>query len=121
MIGKVISWFKELFLIVKTFKTQLENFERRTHMLHSDIEECRKIIKDRTDLHADIHYKSSSCIIAVGRYRNRDYVQVFNLRDEDFKGMIERFREMERYGHMARIDAPPQMKAVFEHEFYRLK
>ena len=83
----------------------------------TSIDNTEAIIRDRTDLHADIHYKSSSCIIAVGRFRNRDYVQVYNLLDKDFEGLVKHFRSLEKYGHMARIDAPPTMKVVFEHEF----
>ena len=86
-------------------------------ILRHNVLKAEQIIKDRTDLHADIHYKSSNCIIAVGRYRNKDYVQVYNIAENDFHYFITRFKEMERYGHMARVDSPPTMHAVFEHEF----
>lgn len=128
---RFFSWLKELFYVVSEFR-KFHDYSIKEYMeikknalaiqmmadrAYNRAESAESVIRERTDLHADLHYKSDSQIIAMGRFRGRDYVQIYNLDPDDFERMIHQFRDMEQYGHMARVDAPPPMCAVFEHEF----
>jgi hypothetical protein len=115
----MIRWFRKLREIVRNYDTDRNAIHLKICQTEKRAIEAENVIRSRTDIHADIHYKSDNQIIVVGRYRNRDYVQVFHVAPDDFCAMIEKFRDMERYGYMARVDAPPQMKVVFENELGR--
>ena len=115
----MIKWFKKLRRIVASYDEDILSIKRTTNDAVARSQEAVQVIKDRTDIHADIHYKSNSQVIVCGRYRNKDYVQVYNIRHDDLAGLIDKLRHMEKYGHMARVDAPPDIKAVFDHEFHR--
>jgi hypothetical protein len=110
----MISWIKKLYQIVK-------NYDIDKNKLLTRIAQAEKIIKDRTNIHTnihtDVHYKSDNQIIVIGRYKNRDYIQTFNVSSEDFPTLIKQLHQMERYGHVTRIDAPPMMRAVVERDF----
>ena len=80
--------------------------------LQSQITRLEKIIKYRNDLHVDYYARDCSKIIAIGHYKNRDYIQTFSVDRDDFHGLIERLRELERCGHVHRVDAIPSIKAV---------
>jgi hypothetical protein len=81
-----------------------------------EIAELRRIIRDRTDVSADIHFRNASYIIAVGTFRGRDYVQVFRMGDGDFKFVVEQLRGMNRHAKIRFIDAPPEFRAVIDRE-----
>jgi hypothetical protein len=105
----MIKWFKELLFVVR-------NYRQSQSWLENELATTNKVIRERTDIHADIRYKSENQIIVVGRYRDRDYVQTYSVNGGDFKALIEQLRDMQKYGHIGRIDAPPQMRAVFDNE-----
>jgi hypothetical protein len=83
---------------------------------HARIAELEKLVRDRTNIAVDVGFKTASHVIVVGRYRNADYVQTYALNMPDMGPLIAQLRQMERYGEVRRIDAPPVFKAVFEPE-----
>lgn len=105
----MIKWLKELHFIVKYYRKHKE-------FLEGEISSANKVIRDRTDIHADIHYKSENQIIVIGRYKNRDYVQTYCVHGNDFMQLVDQLRGMQKHGHIGRIDSPPRMKAVFDNE-----
>ncbi len=68
------NWIKELLYIVKNYKTDqklvFKKIDVNRKRLEERIKKAEKIIKDRTDISADIHLKSCSRnqIIVTGRY-----------------------------------------------------
>lgn len=106
---KMIRWVKELIFIVKYYrqhKSALENELYRTN----------KVIRDRTDIHADINYKNDNQIVVIGRYGNHDYIQTYRVSDSDFTALIKQLKEMQKYGHIGRIDCAPRVRAVFDNQ-----
>lgn len=103
----MIVWIKKLLAIVK-------NYEEDMGRLNNRINYSEKLIRDRTDIAADINIKDHNHIIVVGRYKNRDYVQTFTVRGDELNHLVETLKQMERHGVVRQIDAPPQFKAVFD-------
>ncbi len=103
---KIIEWFKKLRRIVRYY--DLDN-----QALNEQMNEATELIRERTDISADIHLKGNhgDSIIVVGRYRNADYIKTFSIQTEDFQHTIEMLKEMEKYGKVKRIDAPPALRA----------
>lgn len=100
-------FFNELRYIVRNFSSEV----RRLKTLENEF-------RSRTDIHADIAWnkRSGNTIIIAGRYKNRDYVQVFDVQVETLAEMVELLKRWEhQYGHVRTLDAPPGFKAIFEH------
>lgn len=111
--------FKKLVLIAENHDgdwTQLINRVERSERV---IRQCESLIRERTEVAADIHPSriGESFVIVVGRYRNNDYVQTYSLgREGQVDHIIHTLRSMERTAEVRRIDAPPIFKQVFERE-----
>lgn len=84
--------------------------------LKYDIRKAEQVIRERTDVHTDIHYKAPSTIIMIGKYRNKDYVKVFNMEEREWIPILEGLRNMQKYGIINRIDAPPHLDVVLKRE-----
>jgi len=109
----MITWFKKLNRIVKGYNSDLAN-------AHARIANLEKLLKDSTDIAVDVGLKGPCQVIAIGRYRNADYVQAFSMNVESFEHLIGRLREIERYGTVSRIDAPYSIRNTIVQEFRRM-
>jgi len=119
-IKNFVNWFKKLFYIVKNYDMDMLEIDDDISMCKSEVRNGVKLIKDRTNIHVNApHYRGSPTqVITIGRYRKRDYVQVFSVyNDGDFQGLIDQLREMERYGNVGRSDCPIELDAAFDREF----
>lgn len=105
----MLKWLKKLKAIVAGYDADLRN-------AHARITELEKLVKDRTNIAVDVGFRSASHVIVIGRYRNADYVQTFEMDTPSLGGLIDQLRERERYGKVARVDAPPVFRAVFERD-----
>lgn len=92
--------------------TTIKKFVRRLKWLWkfpdhyaADIGEIRNYVSEHVTLHADIHMRSPNIMIAVGRYRKRDYVRIFEIDDQDFGSLVEHLRKIEPRARLGRIDA----------------
>jgi len=103
----MLKWLKKLKEIVAGYDADLRT-------AHTRIAELEKLVKDRTNIAVDVGFRSASHVIVIGRYRNADYIQTFEMDTPSLDGLIEQLRERERYGSVKRVDAPPLFRAVFE-------
>ena len=104
---------------IKKFFRAVMSYEADMATLRARVEKAENVIRERTDIHMDIHYKSDNQIIVAGKYSGRDYVQIYNISEDDFSHLIPILKDMELYGHMRRVDAPPGFKAVVDHELFK--
>lgn len=93
-------------------------YDEELDALHSQLAGLRRLVKERTEVSFDIAHSEGdvSCAIMVGRYRDRDFVQTFNLNHADFKNVVDWTRDLQRSARVRRVDAPPVFKSVFERE-----
>lgn len=105
----MLKWLKKLKAIVARYDADLRN-------AHARIAELEKLVRDRTNIAVDVGFRSANHVIVVGRYRNADYIQSFEMREPDMAVLIDRLREQSRYGAVRKVDAPPTFRAVFERE-----
>jgi short-subunit dehydrogenase involved in D-alanine esterification of teichoic acids len=101
---------KQFFKVVRTFDADILNLHRRIAALED-------LVAHHTDINVDVNYAGLSHVIVMGRYRNNDYVQTFAVNEQDLNGLIDRLKQMERYGTVNRIDSPPMFQAIFKREF----
>jgi hypothetical protein len=89
--------------------------------LNARIDQLDKLVKDRTDIAVDVgRMGRKNHVIVIGRYKNVDYVQTYELGDMEFLGLIDSLRYIERHGVVRRLDAPPVVRAVFERDVHAL-
>ena len=105
----MIKWLKKLKAIVASYDANLAN-------AHARIAALETMVRERTDIAIDVGFWSTSHVIVVGRYKNADYVQTYSMDTPDLASLIDQLKQMERYGNVRRVDAPPQFRAVFERE-----
>ena len=117
-ITATINWFKKLFYIVKHYDEDKIEMLDKIRAADLRIRDGVQLIKDRTNIHADVHARLNhpTQIIAIGRYNGRDYIQIFSIHDDDFKGLIHRLKEMELYGNLQRVDAPIEFRGIIDQE-----
>ncbi len=89
-IQEILARLKRLWQISKDYDEQMDALHRR--------------IGRHTTIHADLHLKNPSHIIAIGRYKNHDYVRIFDLDTHSFKGMVDGLRKLEPYSQPGWFD-----------------
>jgi len=116
LIPATINWTKKLFYIVKNYDLDKIEVYGRIKDANVRISDGVQLIKDRTNIHADVHNRlnNPTQIIVVGRYNGTDYVEVFSINNDDLQGLIHQLKDMERYGNLQRVDTPYEFKAIFD-------
>ena len=113
-ISKTITWFKLLFSIVKNHQKVLD----RLTYIFNRLVETEKLMKERTEVHADVHVNSESHIIVVGRYRNNDFVKTYCIDDETFSDLVRHLNAMTRHAMVRKIDCHPTMKHLIKRDIH---
>jgi hypothetical protein len=104
---KLLNWFKKLIAVVNSYDADL----RAAHVHIADLE---KLVRDRTTISVDVGLHGCSHVIVMGRYRNTDFVQTYEVRHDELGKLIDHLQRASHYGVVRRVDAPPQIRAAFE-------
>ncbi len=102
----MMNWLKKLKAIVSGYEADLRT-------AHARIAALENLVKDHTNIAIDVGFSGANHVIVVGRYKNADYVQTYNIHTDDFSAFVDQLRNMERYGKVRRVDAPPTFRAAF--------
>lgn len=90
--------------------------------LYFQMDAVQRRLGEHTTISADFHARRNQPhqIIVIGQYRRRDYVRVFNLLEPDFRTLIEKLIDMERYSKVGRFDMPhaTPFKAVYDKDTF---
>ena len=113
------AWLKQLQWVVKHSAQAFTDARLYTKSLEDKVCALEKVIRDRTTISVDVSMRDPNYVIVVGNYRGVDYVQTYTLSTPDLRSLIEFLRPMQRYGHMHRIDAPREFRAVIKRELER--
>jgi len=105
----MLKWLKKLKLIVAGYDADLRN-------AHARIATLEALVRDHTNIAVDVGFRDANHVIVVGRYKNSDYVQSFSLPEQEMRPLIDRLRDMSKYGRVARVDAPPVFRAAFKRD-----
>lgn len=110
---------KTLYNKIKKMINIIKNYDNDIKNAHDRISTLEQIIKNRTDIAADINYRGNNYIITIGRYRGVEYIQTFTVPADELMYTITKLRDMSRYGNVRCIDAPPDMRCVIDMELNR--
>ena len=114
----MIKWFKTLSRIVRSYDSDQDIIDQKVGRALKEVLQAQKFIKHATTINADVSlsHRDDSQIIVIGRYRSRDYIQTYTVSGDNFKGLIEQLKEMQKYGVVRRVDAIPAMREVIDRE-----
>ena len=87
--------------------SEIASIKSRAIANERSIADAVSFIKKATTVSADISpmARDPSMVIVVGRYRNSDYVKVFEV-GGDFSRLVDQLRDMERHCGRGRYDKP---------------
>ena len=99
----IIERLRNLWLIAEKYGPAMETVVGKMNELSVRINE-------RTTVHADIHMKTPSLVIVVGKYKGHDYVRAFPVDHESLHGLIEYIKRVEPRARVGRMDMTPRIK-----------
>lgn len=118
---KIIRWFNTLNYIVKTWQNEVSDIRYLIKDARNIAEDARdsaadsrEFIKARTDVSVDMGIRGPSTVIVTGIYKNKEYVEVFDVTGEDFNYLINMLRDMQKHHRIKSIDAPYGFTSIKE-------
>lgn len=114
MISTIANWFKQLFYIVRNYDKDLDLYMQRIHNLEVQNAKLTRIIRSRTQVSSEVSHHGSSphVVVLTGVYKNRDYVEIFNVTTDDFRELVELLRRIEEHAQLNRLDTGPYRPAL---------
>lgn len=114
---RVIYWFKHK-LGVTDLEADNAQLRQEINTLKGKLERTTKLqanlntqLGELTYAHCDVNLKAPTQVILVGRYRNRDYVKVYDLPGDSLVDLREHLQRMEINKH-SRFDAAPGVSSL---------
>jgi len=115
-----VRTIRQLFEQLKQVWNMPTKHEKQYRDMYLYVAELHKKLNEKTTVHADIGYKGTgSQIIVVGRYRNKDYVRCFNVRQESLSDLIRLLQAEEKYanvGHFDMAGGSMEFSAVYDRD-----
>lgn len=73
-----------------------------------ELHKLKEFMKGHNKVSADIHYKHQhdSIVFVAGRYRNRDYVKLFNIQHNSMSHLVDILKDMEQTNSRGFYDEP---------------
>lgn len=106
----MLNWLKTLRRIVGAYSSdQLA--------MHNRILELEALVRERTNIAVDVGFRECNHVIVLGRYKGADYIQSYSVQSDSLAHLVDQLKQMERFGNVRRIDAPPQFRAAFARNF----
>lgn len=100
-----VNWIKTLLRVVRTFDLRFEG-------VHDRIASAERFIRERTEVNVDlsVNPKDANTVVVIGRYKTRDYVEIFSMHGDNFAKLVGTLKEMSRYYEVNRVDCPHHMR-----------
>ncbi len=109
----MLNWLKGKLGILK--------LEQENIVLREQLQSHRKFVTEKvaelreyTRVDADVGFRGNNTIILTGVYRNRAFVQFYDLGDGEFIQLVEQLRYMKDHALIRHIDAPVSFRGSFE-------
>ena len=110
MIKRVLGFIKLVIRVAQNYDTE-QTILKDTLRGHSTrIGNIAALLRDMTEVNADIGPRETNSIIVIGRYKGRDYIQTFVFPPDAFHDVVDRLRNMQNLHTINVVDAPPTLK-----------
>ena len=118
--------FKNIRRLIRVARDYDED-QSQLKLMYSDAigrsDEAMKLMRERTTLGMDVGFNkhNDTHVILVGRYRNRDYVEVMTIDNDCFDELIPILKQMQKSSKISRIDVPFTLKEVIDREIKNVR
>lgn len=109
----LVKWLKD--------KIGITALERENAELKSELYAHRQFVvskmaelKEFTRVDADVGFRGNNTVILTGVYRNKAYVQFYDLGDGEFVSLVNRLKDMKSHALIRHVDAPLTFHSVFD-------
>ncbi len=111
-----IGWLRRLFSIVQSYHYNISIIGQELDAAQKEVSEVLRYVKRATKVHVDVGVMADATqVIVIGKYRGRDYVNTFTLKELAINDLVERLTHMSRYANIGRIDTPLNVDATLKH------
>jgi hypothetical protein len=108
----MIKWIKDLRRIVKTHDAEMAELRSLVTAIHGYVRNATEV-----DVDMAVSAHCPTTVITIGRYKNSDYVDIFQIRDGDLDYIVEVLRNMRKRARINRIDEPIQFRGRIKHDY----
>ncbi len=90
---------------------KVQSYKESNRHTTNRVEKIYGMVREVTTISSDIQYKHTkgSTIFVAGRYRDNDYVRLFNIQHKDMNYLIDTLKSMEDSMGRGYYDAPLNM------------
>lgn len=115
---KIVDRIKFLWNLMDNYNDFKDYIESDLDSVECWLDKLQDQVGEMTTTHCDIHMKDESQVIVVGRYRNRDFVKAYTIKQKNFEEIVKILRSMEKNSKVGFIDMPSTMKfsSLYEHD-----
>jgi hypothetical protein len=113
------QWSEDLY----TMKIKLIDVEGKVGILETSVDTltldlcaAQKVLNKYFRVDADVGYRGGNTLVLTGVYKNRGYVQFYDMGDKGFACEVERLKDLRRCNMLRHVDAPETYTGIFDLE-----
>ena len=105
IMDRINKWIIRIKAICKLINSIHDGDE--LNKLTNDLSKLERKVGDKTTVNFDIHGLNDDMIIAIGRYKNHDYVRIFDVTNNSFTKLVDELKYIEKNSKIGRVDHWP--------------
>lgn len=83
-------------------------------ILKSRVGEIERAVGACTSMYIDIHARSPSYVIVIGRFKGHDHIRAYNIPEQAIPHIIGEAQHLEKYATVRAVDPPhPQFRSMY--------
>lgn len=99
----IILWYK--ITGIQELRNRLLTMESRFNKLSKEVEDRINHFTEFTRADADIGFRGNNTIILTGVFKNKGYVEFYDLNNREFEDMVGRMKSMRKDNLIRNIDS----------------
>lgn len=102
----MFKWLKKLCHIIDNYDIDMNYINVRIEDMDDTISDAETLIRNRTDVSAKIRPRGPSTIIVTGVYNNKDFVEIYDIANEDLTQIMIKLNDMKRHHKLKIVEGP---------------
>jgi hypothetical protein len=90
-----------------------DRIHKRLTCLKAESLAMNRVLNEYFKVDADIGTRGNSTIVLTGVYRDKGYVQFYDVNQEEFSYLVERMNDLHRVNLIRHVDAPQAFRGTF--------
>ena len=118
--SKIIRKIKDILGITRMRRdiqlciNQFKVYNQQVEFYRKDLKIFKDELKEFARMDADVGFRGNNTIILTGVYRNRAYVQFYDVGDGEFRHLVEEMRDRHKHFLIRHVDQPMHFHGGFD-------